>query len=125
MTRRWLNGLVFLAAGVATGGQDILGAERDGASKAARVGLLATIPGPRPDDPKPAKTMAQQFAAIRAEFDAAQKTASAEAEKGKSEFEGWKIYGRLMPDQALFCAGWSTWPRPSPATRQPATSCSG
>jgi thiol-disulfide isomerase/thioredoxin len=102
MTRGWLNGLVFLAAGVAMGGQGILAAERDGAPNAARVRLLAKMPGPRPDDPKPAKTMAQQFASIRAEYDAAEKTASAEAEKGKSGFESWKIYGKLMPDQAVF-----------------------
>ena len=37
--------------------------------------------------------MAQRFAAIRAEFDAAEKKAPAEAEKGETEFEGWKIYG--------------------------------
>lgn len=102
MTRGWITGLVFLAAGVAMGGQGILAAERDGAPNAARVRLLAKMPGPRPDDPKPAKTMAQQFAAIRAEYDAAEKTASAEAEKGKSGFESWKIYGKLMPDQAVF-----------------------
>ncbi len=102
MTRGWLNGLVFLAAGVATGGHGILAVEPDGTSNAARVGLLAKLPGTRPDDPKPVKTMAQQFAAIRAEFDAAEKTAAAEAEKGKSEFESWKIYGKLMPDQAVF-----------------------
>ncbi len=102
MTRGWLNGLVFLAAGVATGGQGIPAVEPDGTSNAARVGLLAKIPGPRPDDPKPARAMAHQFAAIRAEFDAAEKTAAAEAEKGRSEFESWKIYGKLMPDQAVF-----------------------
>ncbi len=48
------------------------------------------------------QTMAQQFAAIRAEYDAAEKHASAAAEKEKSEFESWKIYGKLMPDQAAF-----------------------
>ncbi|MGA2705264.1 MAG: TlpA disulfide reductase family protein [Isosphaeraceae bacterium] len=102
MTRGWLNGLVFLAAGVATGGQGVLAAEHDGARNAVEIGLNAKMPGPRPDDPKPAKTMAQQFASIRAEYDAAEKTASAEAEKGKSGFESWKIYGKLMPDQAVF-----------------------
>jgi len=102
MTRGWLNGLVFLAAGVATSGQGVLAAEHDGARNAVEIGLNAKMPGPRPDDPKPAKTIAQQFAAIRAEYDAAEKTASAEAEKGKSGFESWKIYGKLMPDQAVF-----------------------
>jgi len=102
MTRGWFNGLVFLAAGVATGGQGVLATEHDGASRAAKLGLLAKMPGPRPDDPKPAKTMAQQFAAIRAEYDAAEKTAAAAAEKGKSAFESWKIYGKLMPDLAVF-----------------------
>ena len=102
MTRGWFNGLVFLAAGVATGGQGILSAKLAEASIAAEVGPVAKIPGPRQDDPQPAKLMAQQFAEIRAEFDAAEKTASAEAGKGKSEFERWKIYGKLMPDQAAF-----------------------
>jgi thiol-disulfide isomerase/thioredoxin len=102
MTRGWFNGLALLAAGVGTCGQVISAAERDEASKAARVRLLAKMPGPRADEPMPAKTIAQQFTAIRAEYDAAEKTASAEAEKGKSEFESWKIFGKLMPDQAAF-----------------------
>jgi thiol-disulfide isomerase/thioredoxin len=101
MTRGWLNGLVLLAASTA-GGQGVLAVERDGTSNAARIGLLAKIPGPRSDEPRPAKSIAEQFLAIRAEFAAAEKTAAAEAEKGKSEFESWKIYGKLMPDQAVF-----------------------
>jgi hypothetical protein len=99
MPRGWLNGLVLLAAGVATGGQGILAAERDGASNAIEVGLVAEMQGPWPGDAKPANTIARQFATIHAEYDAAEKTASAEAEKAKSEFESWKIYGKLMPDQ--------------------------
>jgi len=64
MTRGWVSGLAFLAAGVATGGQGILSAEHDGASNAVDLGLVAEMQGPGPDDARPAKTIAQQFAAI-------------------------------------------------------------
>ncbi len=64
MTRGWVSGLAFLAAGVATGGQGILSAEHDGASNAIELGLVAEMQGPGPDDARPAKTIAQQFAAI-------------------------------------------------------------
>jgi hypothetical protein len=60
MTRGWFNGLVFLVAGVATGGQGILAAELIEAPEAAEVGLDAKMPGPRPDDAKPATTIARQ-----------------------------------------------------------------
>ena len=102
MIRVWFHGLALLAAGVATGGQGISAAESDGAPKASGIGMLAKIPGPRADEPVPAQTVAQQFAAIRAEYETAEKTAAAEAGKGKSEFESAKIYFKLMPDQASF-----------------------
>ena len=64
MTRGWVSGLAFLAAGVATSGQGILSAEHDGASNAIEHGLVTEMQGPGPDDARPAKTIAQQFAAI-------------------------------------------------------------
>ena len=65
MTRGWVSGLAFLAAGVATGGQGILSAEHDGASNAVDLGAgCREMQGPGPDDARPAKTIAQQFAAI-------------------------------------------------------------
>jgi hypothetical protein len=90
MTRGWFNGLVLIVAGVATGGWGIQAAER------------GEMQGPGPDDAKPANTIGQRFKAIVAEYDAAEKTAEAEAEKAKSEFETWKIFSKLMPDEAAF-----------------------
>ena len=75
---------------------------------------------------KPAGTMAERFAAIRGEYEAAARKAEAEAEKGKT--------GGREPEDLLRAAprrggssrgGWSIWPRPTPGTQQPATSCSG
>ena len=102
MSRGSWYGLILLTARMATGGLGIRAAEPDVAPSAASVGLAAKLPGPILDDAKPANTIARQFAAIRAEFDAAQRSATAEAEKGKSEFESWKTYSKLMPDPAAF-----------------------
>ena len=46
--------------------------------------------------------MAERFAAIRGEYEAAAKKAEAEAEKGKTEAESRKIYFGLLPDEAAF-----------------------
>ena len=102
MSRGLWIGFVLLATGAATCELSIRAAEPDVAPGAARVGLAAKLPGPLLADAKPAATIARQFATIRAEFDAAQRRATVEAEKGKSEFESWKTYGRLVPDPALF-----------------------
>lgn len=47
-------------------------------------------------------SISAQFAAIRAEYETAQQKAAAESEKGKTEFESWKIYGKLMPSEVAF-----------------------
>ena len=52
---------------------------------------------------KPATTsISMKFAAIRSEYEAAQQQAATESDKGKSDFESWKIYTKLMPDEAAF-----------------------
>ena len=102
MSRRSWYGLILLTAAMAAGGRGVEAAEPDLGPGAAQVGLAARLSGPRSDEPKPAKTLPQQLTAIRAEFDAAEKKASAEAEKARSQPESWKIYSRLMPDPAVF-----------------------
>ena len=57
MTRGWVSGLAFLAAGVATGGQGILSAEHDGTSNAIELGLVAEMQGPGPTTPGPRRRL--------------------------------------------------------------------
>ncbi len=95
-------GVILLAAGIGACGHSIRAAEPDVAPGSALGALTAKLPVARPDDVKPVNSVAQQLAAIRAEFDAAEKRASTEAEKAKSQFEAMKIYGKLWPDPAAF-----------------------
>jgi thiol-disulfide isomerase/thioredoxin len=74
------------------------------------VGLAVTglCPGGEPPKAapsgkeKPAGAIAARFAAIRDEYDAARTAASKASDKGKTEFESWKIYSKLMPDESAF-----------------------
>ena len=80
MTRIWWTGLVLAVLSTAARGDD--------APKAAAA--------------KPAGTIAARFAALRDEFEAAQTAATQAAEKGKTQFESWKTFVKLMPDTAAF-----------------------
>ncbi len=95
-------GVILLTAGMAAVGPGIRATQPDVLPGSALGGLAAKLPGARPDDAKPENTIAHQFEAIRSEFDATLKKATAEAEKAKSQFEAMKIFGKLMPDQAAF-----------------------
>jgi thiol-disulfide isomerase/thioredoxin len=78
MTRIWWTGLVLAVLSTAARGDD----------------------APKTAAARPAGTIAARFAAIRDEFEAAQTAASKAADKGKTQFESWKTFVKLMPDVA-------------------------
>jgi thiol-disulfide isomerase/thioredoxin len=91
MKRRWLTALLMTMTMTATGWTAVAG-EADDPPKSAQ----------KPAENKPADPIAARFEAIREEYEAANKRASVESGKAKTEFESSKIYGALRPDEAAF-----------------------
>jgi thiol-disulfide isomerase/thioredoxin len=89
MSRAWWAGMVLLAASGTVSGDE-----------PKKPVDSRPVAGSAED--RPGGSVAERFRAIVAEYEALRKTASVESDKGKTEFESWKIYGKLMPDEAAF-----------------------
>lgn len=90
------TGVVVVGLGCLGAGAAVFGRGNEPKPQAAAVSKGA--PGPTVEKP----SVADQYKKILAEFEAEQKKLSQAVEAAKTEFEGWKLYGALGPDDAAY-----------------------